>query len=47
MEFDFKTVKRHYRQYIEFCLPVALPMVVDVFGFEINSILVGAMHIEA
>lgn len=44
MEFYYKSVKSLYRQYIELCLLVALLMDVDVFGFEINFILVGVMH---
>jgi len=45
-EFDTQAIFVNYKRYISFCMPIALPMVVDIFGFEINSLLIGSMKLE-
>ncbi|EAS01037.1 MATE efflux family protein (macronuclear) [Tetrahymena thermophila SB210] len=46
-ECKMDTVKVNYKKYIHFCMPIALPMVVDIFCFELNSLLIGSMQIKA
>lgn len=35
----------NYKRYLGYCMPFALPLVIDTFGFELNSILIGSMQI--
>ncbi|KAL4426645.1 hypothetical protein ABPG74_018723 [Tetrahymena malaccensis] len=46
-QFDRKSLLKGYSSYCKYVYPIALPMVVDIFCFEINSILIGAMKNKA
>ena len=37
------TIMTNYKKYFNYCMPIALPMVVDIFCFELNSLLIGSM----
>lgn len=46
-ELNIKHVLSNYQRYINYCIPIALPMVVDIFCFELNSLLIGTMKNES
>lgn len=46
-EFNLEKLFVNYKGYLDYCVPIALPMVVDGFSFEINSMLIGSMKIKA
>lgn len=38
---------REYSKYCSIVFPIAMPMVLDIFCFEINSLLIGSLHVES